>query len=100
MQKDLGEILLPDVHHAMEVIGNFELFNVHAEPDTNCPIGKNMGAVLRSEMRAAQAAALAGLGDEVRSEPDDPFGKIVFRISGRWLRHGDEKAPIGERHQV
>ncbi|NEN86097.1 Rrf2 family transcriptional regulator [Paenibacillus elgii] len=54
--KDLGEISLLDVYHAVEVIDNGELFNVHAEPDTNCPIGKNMVAVLRSEMRAAQSA--------------------------------------------
>lgn len=54
--KNLEEITLLDVYNAVEVIDNGELFNIHAEPDPNCPIGKNIVAVLRSEMRAAQSA--------------------------------------------
>ncbi len=40
------EISLLDVYRAVEVVKDDELFNLHNEPNPNCPIGKNINAVL------------------------------------------------------
>jgi len=54
--KDLEHITLLDVYQAVEVIDNGELFNLHANPDPNCPIGQNIVTVLRSKIQEAQSA--------------------------------------------
>lgn len=54
--KDPDEITLLDVYRAVEVIENGELFNFHDNPNPKCPVGKNIEAVLRSEMQEAQSA--------------------------------------------
>ncbi|WP_169089765.1 Rrf2 family transcriptional regulator [Paenibacillus sp. PL91] len=54
--KDRDQITLLDVYHAVEVIDDGQLFNFHDEPNPNCPVGRNIEAALRFEMKEAQSA--------------------------------------------
>lgn len=53
--KDAGEITLYDVYAAVDCVeGN--LFNFHEKPNPNCPVGKNIHAVLDLRLLDAQTA--------------------------------------------
>lgn len=54
--KDSDQITLLDVYRAVEVIEDGQLFNFHDEPNHQCPVGRNIEAALRSEMKEAQTA--------------------------------------------
>ncbi|NRF96019.1 Rrf2 family transcriptional regulator [Paenibacillus frigoriresistens] len=54
--KDSDQITLLDVYRAVEVIEDGQLFNFHDEPNLQCPVGRNIEAALRSEMKEAQTA--------------------------------------------
>ncbi|QHW29382.1 Rrf2 family transcriptional regulator [Paenibacillus rhizovicinus] len=54
--KDPDQITLLDVYRAVEVIEDGQLFNFHDEPNPQCPVGRNIEAALRSEMKEAQTA--------------------------------------------
>lgn len=54
--KDRDQITLLDVYRAVEVIKDGQLFNFHNEPNPQCPVGRNIEAALRSEMKEAQSA--------------------------------------------
>lgn len=44
--KDLTEVTLLDVYHAVNVIAEDKLFHIHEQPNSDCPIGANIQAVL------------------------------------------------------
>jgi DNA-binding IscR family transcriptional regulator len=50
------EISLLDVYRAVEATEEGGLFGFHAEPNLQCPVGRNIEAVLRAEMMEAQLA--------------------------------------------
>ncbi|RTE07195.1 Rrf2 family transcriptional regulator [Paenibacillus whitsoniae] len=54
--KDRDQITLLDVYRAVEVIEDGQLFNFHDDPNPQCPVGRNIEAALRSEMKEAQSA--------------------------------------------
>jgi DNA-binding IscR family transcriptional regulator len=54
--KDRDQITLLDVYRAVEVIEDGQLFNFHDDPNPQCPVGRNIEAALRSEMKDAQSA--------------------------------------------
>ncbi|RKP44779.1 Rrf2 family transcriptional regulator [Cohnella endophytica] len=54
--KDRDQITLLDVYRAVEVIEDGQLFNFHDEPNPECPVGRNIEAALRAEMKEAQSA--------------------------------------------
>ncbi|MET3696855.1 Rrf2 family protein [Bacillus oleivorans] len=54
--KPLAEITLLDVYHAVEVVGEGELFQFHEQPNPNCPVGANIQGVLELILLKAQAA--------------------------------------------
>lgn len=55
LKKDIREITLYDVYTAMDCIEN-ELFHFHENPNPNCPVGKNIHAVLDAHLLNAQKA--------------------------------------------
>ena len=46
LQKSLHDITLLDVYHAVEVVDEGELFQMHENPNPNCPVGANIQGVL------------------------------------------------------
>ena len=59
--KSLEEISLLDVYRAVEVVEEGELFQIHENPNPNCPVGSNIQAVLEIILLRAQDAMEAVL---------------------------------------
>ncbi len=56
IEKPLHEITLLDIYHAVECVENGELFHFHENPSRQCPVGKNIHAVLDTRLEAIQKA--------------------------------------------
>lgn len=54
--KDVDNITLLDVYHAVEVVEQNELFHFHEHPNPNCEVGAHVESVFRSHVRKAQIA--------------------------------------------
>ncbi len=59
--KPLKEITFLDIYNAVECIENGELFHFHENPNTNCPVGKNIHMVLDNRLMRVQKAMEAEL---------------------------------------
>lgn len=56
LEKELKEINLLDVYRAVEVVEEGQLFQIHEEPNPQCPVGANIQAVLQLLLVRAQKA--------------------------------------------
>ncbi len=56
LSKNPDEITLLDVYRAVNVIEENRLFRLHEHPNPGCPVGRNIEAVLQSELKEAQSA--------------------------------------------
>lgn len=56
IEKPLDEITLLDVYNAVECIDNGNLFHFHENPNSRCPVGRNIHAVLDSRLDSIQQA--------------------------------------------
>ncbi|MDE7424017.1 MAG: Rrf2 family transcriptional regulator [Lachnospiraceae bacterium] len=54
--KPLKEITFLDVYHAVECIENGNLFHFHDNPNTNCPVGRNIHHVLDDKLLRVQSS--------------------------------------------
>lgn len=54
--KPLDEITLYDIYQSVECIENNELFHFHENPNTNCPVGKNIHNILDDKLARVQKA--------------------------------------------
>ncbi|EJP19906.1 transcriptional regulator [Peptostreptococcaceae bacterium AS15] len=54
--RDLKEISFYDVYQAIEPVENGNLFNFHNSPNPNCPVGRNIHALLDDKLKAIQVA--------------------------------------------
>ena len=54
--KPLDEISFLDIYHAVECIGNGELFHFHENSNRACPVGKNIHTVLDDKLMRVQKA--------------------------------------------
>lgn len=54
--KPLHDITFLDIYRAVECIGNGELFHFHENPNTNCPVGKNIHLILDDKLQKVQEA--------------------------------------------
>ena len=52
--RPLKEISFYDVYQAIEPIENGDLFNFHSSPNPQCPVGKNIHALLDDKLKAIQ----------------------------------------------
>ena len=56
ISKPLNEITFLDVYHAVECVGNGELFHFHENPNSRCPVGRNIHSVLDRRLDSIQQA--------------------------------------------
>lgn len=61
--KPLAEITLFDVYNAVECVEDGELFHFHENPSRECPVGKNIHAILDGRLDRIQKA----MEEEMRS---------------------------------
>jgi len=54
--KPLNEITFLDVYRAVECVENGDLFHFHENPNTNCPIGRNIHHILDDKLLRVQTA--------------------------------------------
>ena len=54
--KPLNEITFYDVYEAIEPIENGDLFHFHENPNPECPVGRNIHALLDRKLQAIQSA--------------------------------------------
>ena len=54
--RPLREITFNDVYEAIEPLENGDLFNFHASPNPNCPVGRNIHTLLDDKLKAIQLA--------------------------------------------
>mgnify|MGYP003196102912 FL=1 len=54
--KDLKDITLLDIYKAVECIENGKLFHFHENPNTKCPVGRNIHNVLDEKLEKVQTA--------------------------------------------
>ncbi|MBQ6274389.1 MAG: Rrf2 family transcriptional regulator [Oscillospiraceae bacterium] len=54
--KPLNEITFYDVYEAIEPIENGDLFHFHENPNPECPVGRNIHALLDQKLQAIQGA--------------------------------------------
>lgn len=56
IKKPLNEITLLDVYNAVDSVNNDSLFHFHENPNSNCPVGKNIHNVLDQKLQDIQKA--------------------------------------------
>ena len=54
VNRPLEEITFYDVYQAIEPVENGDLFHFHEAPNTECPVGRNIHALLDSKLKAIQ----------------------------------------------
>lgn len=54
--RPLDEITFLDIYQAVECIDNGELFHFHENPNMDCPVGRNIHAVLDNKLYRVQSA--------------------------------------------
>jgi transcriptional regulator, Rrf2 family len=54
--RPLKEISFYDVYQAIEPVENGDLFNFHSSPNPQCPVGKNIHALLDDKLKTIQLA--------------------------------------------
>lgn len=54
--KPLDQITFLDVYHAVECVENGDLFHFHENPNTDCPVGRNIHHILDDKLLRVQAA--------------------------------------------
>ncbi|MCR5782172.1 MAG: Rrf2 family transcriptional regulator [Clostridia bacterium] len=54
--KPLKEITFYDVYEAIEPVENGDLFRFHENPNPECPVGRNIHALLDQKLQAIQGA--------------------------------------------
>ena len=62
VNKPLEEITFFDVYQAIEPVENGSLFHFHDAPNPDCPVGRNIHALLDDKLKAIQSA----MEDEMR----------------------------------
>ena len=54
--KPLDEITFLDIYHAVDCVESGELFHFHENPNTNCPVGRNIHHVMDDKLMRVQRA--------------------------------------------
>ncbi len=56
LTRDLSEITFFDVYEAIDPVEDGDLFRFHEAPDPNCPVGRNIHALLDDKLKSIQNA--------------------------------------------
>ena len=62
LKRDPAQISLLDVYHAVDCVESGDLFHFHKDPNAQCPVGRNIHAVLDGRLLRMQEA----LEDEMK----------------------------------
>lgn len=86
--RPLNEITFLDIYRAVDCIENGDLFHFHENPNTNCPVGKNIHHILDDKLRQIQTAMeneLASITLENVKQDTEKYlnGKGAFPTSSR-----------------
>lgn len=75
--RPLDEISFLDIYHAVECIENGELFHFHENPNTDCPVGKNIHTVLDDRLTRVQKAMEAELSSITMEDVMQDTRKLI-----------------------
>lgn len=75
--RPLNEISFLDIYNAVECIENGELFHFHENPNTDCPVGRNIHAVLDDKLLRVQKAMEAELSSITLEDIRQDTGKLI-----------------------
>ena len=75
--KPLDEITLLDIYHAVECVGDNQLFHFHENPNTACPVGRNMHYVLDDKLQRVQDAMEKELQSITLEDIKDDLAKYL-----------------------
>lgn len=81
--KPLGEITFYDVYRAVECVEDNTLFHFHEQPNPQCPVGRNIHALLDDRLHAIQTA----MEDEMKQ-----YSLADMRVGMRELIENEEES--------
>ena len=77
--KPLNEITFLDIYKAVECVDNVELFHFHENPNTKCPVGRNIHFILDDKLKKVQDAMERELAsitlEDVKKDTEKYIGK-------------------------
>jgi Rrf2 family protein len=56
LARDLADITFYDVYKAVDCVDQEGLFHFHEEPNTDCPVGRNIHAAMDQKLKSVQTA--------------------------------------------
>ena len=77
VEKPLNEITLFDVYNAVECVEDGELFHFHENPNSSCPVGKNIHAILDMRLQEIQKAMEKEMNSVTIQEVMDDAEKLI-----------------------
>ena len=77
ISKPLNEITFLDVYHAVECVGNGELFHFHENPNENCSVGRNIHHVLDEKLLRVQKAMERELASITLADVEKDIKKLL-----------------------
>lgn len=79
ISKPLNEITFLDIYKAVECVDNGELFHFHENPNTKCPVGRNIHFILDDKLKQVQDAMERELAsitlEDVKKDTEKYIGK-------------------------
>lgn len=75
--RPLSNITLLDIYKAVECTPESELFHFHENPNSMCPVGRNIHAVLDPKLEAAQKAFETSLSTTTLADIEKDFHEIL-----------------------
>lgn len=77
--KPLNEITFLDIYKAVECVDKGELFHFHENPNTKCPVGRNIHFILDDKLKKVQDAMERELAsitlEDVKKDTEKYIGK-------------------------
>lgn len=78
--KPLNEITFLDIYNAVECVDHGELFHFHENPNTECPVGRNIHRILDDKLLRIQQAMETELAsitlESVKRDTEKYIGKM------------------------
>ncbi len=77
IRRPLDKITFLDVYQAVECIEDDTLFRFHENPNQDCPVGKNIHAVLDDKLQRVQDAMEKELASITLADVKDDLAKLI-----------------------
>ena len=77
IEKPLDEITLLDVYNAVECIDNGNLFHFHENPNSRCPVGRNIHSVLDRRLDSIQQAMEREMSSVTLQDIADDMDRLI-----------------------